>query len=975
MLIRSLSCLCMLICCLCAPTFAQTTLPLGQQVVSFDDHGAWQLLDAEGRKIASGATLFYAKGWQTTGQSQKTITKTGENTWSGEMVDRNSKIKSTFTQTVQATEDQISITVKVEPQGNIPSEDIPMIVMRLPQELHEGHKLSIGKTYTLPADNKWGYGDYIKLWLTNNAIKLSNGVSMSVWKRGKGQYARYEVRVRMDGPKRDKDKTISQPYELTLTLRKVTEEAAAAAKSDAKQPVAFVGQVDVIDSGKKKAQAPKRDVQAEYLTNYQRVLSEPTSARFNHTVAHNWIRQALAARTQNQPADKQVDQVEAYLQCLSVAYDLDARQRHMSLFKQLVGPLDTASFDIAFEQVTNQLKSGELDGLLDRCLLTLKLAKNLEKQALSSYQTSYYPGSIVNQHSWVKALYLNGYKKHRDGLNAGEPYPWDIAWDTGLSLSLGGQAADYHVDRTWTTNTWHHQTTNTDIFFSVLTPVTLIEKVKDLTLDQLSSPVTHLLTPDRNVSVIIGKSDALPMPKLSDNWFVLRTGKGVLLCFTGKQPAALQNTNKQIQLTWKEQTYLAMLAFPSSIGTDDLIQQANFWQDIVIALPTQAMEIASNNKVEYRYQYRTQQDDWQSQPNHVSPVPHLAVLANDNDFHKHTLAGNDVFAYMNGKQATWSTAQINKQPMYRGLNDDAKHLIKDGRAEHWVSLGANSVRLCIYHQDEDQHGYDLFDGALKQCHKVGLKVLVDPHDFVYKTTRKGLPTDADAPQKFAAMWEKLATISKQYPGTVIGYDLYNELRLKTHEWDKWAPIAELAIARIRKVDTTTPIYAGCTDMSNATGYHATKLLSDPNVIYSFHHYAMHSFTHQNIFRHKPREAFVFYPGWTPLIDWGAKQTYGDAELLWWDRWSMAASVYPALKFAAKNKVNMHCGEFAPVGWSKPRAAEASMLWTIDAMDLFEQRNIVWHLWNKGFGLTIDQVKDKVTDVWQTRNQPYQLPTQ
>ena len=33
------------------------------------------------------------------------------------------------------------------------------------------------------------------------------------------------------------------------------------------------------------------------------------------------------------------------------------------------------------------------------------------------------------------------------------------------------------------------------------------------------------------------------------------------------------------------------------------------------------------------------------------------------------------------------------------------------------------------------------------------------------------------------------------------------------------------------------------------------------------------------------------------------------------------------------------------------------------------------LWHHIRYLTIDQVKDKVTDVWQTRNQPYQLPTQ
>jgi hypothetical protein len=964
----------MLISCLftlTTPAIAQTPAVLGDQVITFDDHGSWQLLDNQGRQIASATTLFYAKGWRTTSQNQPSITKTGELVWAGEMIDNASKIKSTFTQTVTITDDAVSIQIKVVPQGNIPVEDTPMVVLKLPQTLHDGQTLSIGKTYTLPANNKWGYGGNIKLGLTGNIINLNHPSSMSVWKRGNADNGSYEVRVRLEGPKRGDDKTISGNYEMTLTLQKVTSQAANA---NTNQPVAFVGQVDVIDSGKKKELTQTRDAQAEYLSNYHRVLNEPTSARFDHTIAHHWIKQGLALRSQNQSADKQVDQVENYLQCLSLAYDLDARQQHLSLFKQLVGKLDSSSFDTSFKQVLDQLKSGQLEGLLDRCLLSLKLAENLDKQAVSGYGSSYYPGQSTNLHSWVKALYLNGYQKHRDGLNAGEPYPWQIAWDAGLSLSLGGSPTDYAVDRTWTTNTWHHNTTGIDVFFSVLTPVTLIEQASELTFDQLNSPVTHLLTPDKKLSMLIGKSQPITFPQLSDNWFAMRTGKGVLLCFTGKQPTTLQNANNRIKLKWGDKTYLAILNLPSSMGTDDLIKQAQFWQNIVTALPMQAVELTADNKIEYRYQYRMQTDAWDTNPNFISPIPQLAVIAVDSSFQSHALTGSHIFSYLPGQSASWSTQNIHKQAMYRGLNDDAKHLIKPGRAQQWVDMGATCVRVCIYHQEQDQTGYDLIQGALEQCHKAGLKALIDPHDFIYMTTRNGLPREADAPEKFAGMWEKLASVSQQYPGTVIGYDLYNELRLKTEEWDTWQPIAEKAIARIRSIDKTTPIYAGCTDMSNATGYHATKKLSDHNAIYSFHHYAMHSFTHQNIFRHVPREAYVFYPGWTPMIDWGAKQTYGDAELLWWDRWSMPASIWPALKFAAQNKVNLHCGEFAPVGWSKPRAAQASMLWTIDAMDMLEQRNIVWHLWNKGFGLTIDEVKDKVTQVWQERNKPYTAPT-
>ena len=969
---RFLSCLCMLMCLCSAPTFAQTTLPLGQQLLSFDDQGIWNLMDDQGRTLFTGQTMFYAKGWRSAQQSKSDIKREGDTmTWVGQIIDKASGIACDFRQTVEAAADQITILITLTPKGEIAVEDTPFVDVVLPLSLHQDQSINIGKPYTLPTHNQWGWSHTIKLDLTGNKLIFSDPTSMSVWQAGKPTPTQCDIRTKMMGSKLGKNKTISQPYQATIRIPILDSKPQAANNNTNNKPVPFVGQVDVLASSKKKAQAPVRDPQTEYLTNYQRVLNEPAPSVFDHAVALEWIDQGLNQRKDNQSASVLVDKVQSYLQSLSIAYDLQSRSDHLQLFNELVSQLDTSTFDSALHDVLASLKQGQTDGLLDVAMQTLTLAESLEKQAIASYGVSYYPGQSPNVHSFVKALYLNGYKKHRDGLNSGEPYPWDITWDTGLSLILPGEKTDYTVDRTWTTNTWHNRKNGMAIFFSVLTPITLLEHVETLNLDELNSPVTHLVTPDRKVSIVAGKIDSITLPKLSDNWFALRTGKGVLLLFTGQQPQTLTLGNNTVQIKWDEQTFAAILALPNTVSTDDIVKQAGFWGNVVIAQPMQAVELSTNQQVEYRYAYRTQQDSWNRTPLHISPIPYLAAMSDDTDFKSLALANNNSFNYRIGQRATWSTQNIAHQPMYRGLNDDAKYLANPGRAQQWVDMGATCVRVCIYAQQDDQVGYKLIHDALEQCSKVGLKVLIDPHDFIYKTTSKGLPTQANAPEKFAAMWEKLATISQSYKDTVIGYDLYNELRLRTEQWDEWQPIANQTIRRIRAIDNTTPIYSGCTDMSNATGYHATKKFEDANVIYSFHHYAMHSFTHQNVFRHNPREAYVYYPGWTPLIDWSAKQTYGDADLLWWDRWSMPASIWPALKFAAKNKVFLHCGEFAPIGWSRPYAAQASMLWTMDAMAMLEQRNIVWHLWNKGFGLTIDQVKEKVTKVWQEHNTPYQ----
>lgn len=968
-----LSCLCMLICLCSAPTFAQTTLPLGKQVISLDNRCVLSLVDDQGRIVFSAQTMFFAKGWRTAEQARSDIQRDGDTmTWKGKIIDKASGIACDFQQAIQAGNDQINMTITLTPQGPIPVEDVPFVNITLPLSLHNDQTIHIGKPYKLPAQNKWGWGTTVKLDLTGNKLIFSEPAGMSVWQTGKPTPTQCDVRIKMIGPKLGEGKTISQPYRASIIIP-VTGTQPQTSQSNPNQPVAFVGQVDVIHTDKKNEPADARDPQKEFLINYQRVLSLPAAPQFDHRVALDWIRQGLTLLADNQSAKVQIDNVQSYLQSLSIAYDLQSRSEHLKLFESLVGKLDHRDFEDKLAHVLNCLKQGQTQDLLDSAKQTHGLAEALEKQAISSYGNSCYPGQSVNVHSWVKALYLNGYQKHRDGLNAGEPYPWHIAWDTGLSLALPGDKTDYSVTRTWTTNTWHHHATGMKAYFSILTPVSLIEQVDSLTLDIMSSPVTHLLTPDQQVSTLAGKNDPITMPALGDNWFALRTGKGVLLLFTGAQPLTLQRTDNQVGLKWDRITFVAMLCLPASYSSQSIVQQARFWSNVVVDLPMEVVELVQDKTVEYRYSHRKQQDIFNRTPMAIAPIPHLATLAGDVSCKTLDMGQGRNFSYHLGNRTKWPTDSISLQPMYRGLNDDAKHLINPGRAQQWVDMGATSVRVCIYHQSNEQDGYDLMQGALEQCHKVGLKVLIDPHDFIYKTTSKGLPTEPDAPENFAAMWEKLATLSQPFGDTVIGYDLYNELRLKTHEWDKWQPIAEKAIARIRSIDRTTPIYVGSTDMSNATGYHATRKLSDANVIYSFHHYAMHSFTHQNIFQHNPREAYVFYPGWTPLIDWGAKQTYGDADLLWWDRWSMPASVWPALRFAAQNKVFLHCGEFAPVGWARPVAAEASMIWTMDAMAMLEQRNIVWHLWNKGFGLVIPEVKDKVTQIWHTRNTPYRLP--
>jgi len=205
---------------------------------------------------------------------------------------------------------------------------------------------------------------------------------------------------------------------------------------------------------------------------------------------------------------------------------------------------------------------------------------------------------------------------------------------------------------------------------------------------------------------------------------------------------------------------------------------------------------------------------------------------------------------------------------------------------------------------------------------------------------------------------------RAYPDTVVGYDLYNELRIGIPEWPAWERLAAEAVEVIRPIDPDTPIYISGTDMSNPTGYtYAEPMPFGDNTVYSFHFYAPHAFSHQKIMVRSEHDSFVYYPGWVPQIDWSNRELCGKGELRWWDRWMLAASVYQVLSFQARHDVAVHCGEVAPIGYSKPSAAEASAMWTRDALDWMERHHISWHLWNQGFGLTIEDVADEVVPRW------------
>jgi hypothetical protein len=78
---------------------------------------------------------------------------------------------------------------------------------------------------------------------------------------------------------------------------------------------------------------------------------------------------------------------------------------------------------------------------------------------------------------------------------------------------------------------------------------------------------------------------------------------------------------------------------------------------------------------------------------------------------------------------------------------------------------------------------------------------------------------------------------------------------------------------------------------------------------------------------------------------------------------MGAVLLPAVEFMFANKAPMHCGEFAPVGYSGSNLSRRPALWTRDACDWLARDGVSWHLWNTGFGLRVPGVSDEIYPRW------------
>ncbi len=199
------------------------------------------------------------------------------------------------------------------------------------------------------------------------------------------------------------------------------------------------------------------------------------------------------------------------------------------------------------------------------------------------------------------------------------------------------------------------------------------------------------------------------------------------------------------------------------------------------------------------------------------------------------------------------------------------------------------------------------DRGLTWAAKRGVKVVVDLHSPPggralsggYQAAIGRIWTDSKAQAEFIAVWRKIAA---RYQGDarIWGYDLLNEPvdNAVAEGCDDWQSLALRAGRAVRNIDPACTLIVEPPDWGSASGFVGFQPIGLSNVVYSFHIYDPHQFTHQGVYG--PARP-ITYPG---MIDG-----------VMWDKAAIERAIAPATAFARRYRVHLYVGEFSVIRWA------------------------------------------------------------
>jgi endoglucanase len=281
-------------------------------------------------------------------------------------------------------------------------------------------------------------------------------------------------------------------------------------------------------------------------------------------------------------------------------------------------------------------------------------------------------------------------------------------------------------------------------------------------------------------------------------------------------------------------------------------------------------------------------------------------------------------------------------------------------------MGFDHVRLSVNPQPMFRHGHadsippeylQYLDNAIEMILAKNLAVIIDMHpdsDF-----KESLVKDDSFVEGFEDFWRAIA---KHYANTspdMVFFEILNEPEF--HDRYRWEGVQSRLAMAIREGAPQHSIIAAGANWSSENELLFMEPLRDSNIIYNFHFYDPHIFSHQGAtwstnFQHYLSN--LPYPSTPENVQGNAAQVPDAVNRLnifqfgldRWNRERLDALIAQAAAWGKRWNVPLTCNEFGV--YRRAANPQARARWLSDLHDVLDKYDIGWTMWDYSGGFAI-----------------------
>ena len=309
--------------------------------------------------------------------------------------------------------------------------------------------------------------------------------------------------------------------------------------------------------------------------------------------------------------------------------------------------------------------------------------------------------------------------------------------------------------------------------------------------------------------------------------------------------------------------------------------------------------------------------------------------------------------------------------------DHFESFIREEDIRRIASWGMDHVRLpidyMIIEEDENplyyrEEGFAYIGQCIKWCEEYNLNIILDLHctaGYAFHHLGENILFENDDMQnRFISIWKEFANRYKDF-GRNVTFELLNEI--VEPDSKRWNNLSRRAIQAIREIDENRAIIIGGNQYNSVTTLKELNRISDENLIYTFHFYEPHIFTHQKASWElimKEINLNLPYPsGAEDYRRYLLKPENLQIQITFEERINketLRKYLQPALDFIKERNVPLYCGEYGVI---ENADIESTIRWHEDISSLLIEYGIgraVWTYKAMEFSMISDnsQVRDE-----------------